>query len=152
MADPPFGFHVHSMPGAGEQSGCQEPRDDASVLDGGAERAIPLGISGVARRIRPAGQVRVRAERTAAGCVVKGTTARTQPRSGRSDRADGFGGPEPIRTPSARGIVAVGLTAIVLLSAGLAEAPANLFGRRFPLGGDQLIRRCCDRGPRADVL
>ena len=48
MADPPFGFHVHSIPGAGERAGCQEPRDDASVLDGGAERAIPLGVSGLA--------------------------------------------------------------------------------------------------------
>ena len=37
MAEPPFGYHVHSMLGAGEKSGCKEPRDDASVLDGEAE-------------------------------------------------------------------------------------------------------------------
>jgi hypothetical protein len=48
MADPPFRFHVHSMPGAGEKSGCKEPGDDASVLDGEAERAILLGVAGVA--------------------------------------------------------------------------------------------------------
>ena len=49
MAEPPFGFHVHSMPGAREKSGCKEPRDDASVLDGEAERATPLGVAGVAQ-------------------------------------------------------------------------------------------------------
>jgi hypothetical protein len=48
VAHLPFGFHVQSMPGAGEKSGCQEPRDDASVLDGEAERSILLGVSGVA--------------------------------------------------------------------------------------------------------
>ena len=46
MADPLFRSRVHSMPGAGEKSGCKEPRDDASVLDGEAERATPLGVSG----------------------------------------------------------------------------------------------------------
>ena len=40
MADPPFGFHVDSMPGAEEKSGCREPRDAASVLDGEAKRGI----------------------------------------------------------------------------------------------------------------
>jgi hypothetical protein len=49
VAKPPFDFHVHSMPGAREEPGWQEPRDDASVLDGEAARAIPLGVAGVAR-------------------------------------------------------------------------------------------------------
>jgi hypothetical protein len=35
----PFGCHVRSMPVARNKSGCHEPADDASVLDGEAERA-----------------------------------------------------------------------------------------------------------------
>jgi hypothetical protein len=36
------------MTGARDEPGWQEPRDDASVLDGQAERAIPLGVAGAA--------------------------------------------------------------------------------------------------------
>src|SRR3954452_15853219 len=34
------------MPAARENSGCQEPGDDVSVLDVEAKRAIPFGVAG----------------------------------------------------------------------------------------------------------
>ena len=146
MADPPFGFHVHSMPGAGEKSGCQEPRDDASVLDGEAERAIPLGISGVAQPHSPG---RASPGPSGADCRrVRGEgddgahAAALRPlRQGRRIRRPGA---DP---HAVGGIVAVGLTAIVLVSAAIAEAPRQSARPQVSLGGDQLIRGAATAAP-----